>query len=59
MESIGLYKTFNKSYGQWQYIAPFRYAFFDQNGECLGRIIWLKSVEGIYLDKCDEEWGIQ
>lgn len=41
-----------------QYVAPFRYCFFNADGECLGRIIWVKNIEGIYLDQCDKEWGL-
>ena len=41
-----------------QYVAPYRYCFFDENGNKLGRIIWLTNVDGIYIDKCDEEWGL-
>lgn len=41
-----------------QYVAPYRYCFFNENGERLGRIIWVKKIDGIYIDKCDEEWGL-
>lgn len=39
------------------YYAPYGYAFF-KDGKKLGRIIHTKYIDGIYLDKCDEEWGI-
>lgn len=40
-----------------QYVAPYGYSFF-KDGKKLGRIIWVKDVNGIYLDKCDEDWGL-
>ena len=53
-----MYKTFNKMHGATQYVAPYRYAFYNANGECLGRIVWLRNVEGIYIDKNDNIWGL-
>ena len=41
-----------------QYVAPYRYCFFNHEGNKLGRIIWVNNVDGIYIDKCDEEWGL-
>jgi hypothetical protein len=58
MDSIGMYRTFNKRYSCWQYVAPYRYCFFDSEGNKLGRIIWTNNVQGIYIDKCDTEWGL-
>lgn len=58
MESIGTYRTFNKMYGQWQFVAPYKYAFFDSNRKLMGRIIWTNNVQGIYLDRCNEAWGL-
>ena len=58
MDSIGMYKTFNKIYGQWQYVSPYGYAFFNAEGKCLGRIIWTNNPNGIYIDKCEKEWGL-
>ena len=58
MESIGTYRTFNKLYSEWQYNAPYRYAFFNKDGKCLGRIIWTNNVDGIYIGKCDSEWTL-
>lgn len=40
------------------FIAPYRYCFFNSEGKKLGRIIWVNNVDGIYIDKCDEEWGL-
>lgn len=54
MNSIGMYK--NPYYDQ--YVAPYRYCFFNSEGKKLGRIIWENNVDGIYIDKCDEEWGL-
>lgn len=56
MNSIGI-KIFKNPYIN-QYVAPYRYAFFDSDGNCLGRIIWRNNIEGIYLDNNDEEWGL-
>jgi len=53
MNSIGMYKNpYNN-----QHVAPYGYAFYYQ-GKKLGRIIWVNNVDGIYIDKCDEEWGL-
>lgn len=41
-----------------QYVAPYRYCFFNSEGKKLGRIIWVNNVDGIYIDKCDSEWGL-
>jgi hypothetical protein len=41
-----------------QYVAPYRYSFFNFEGKKLGRIIWENNVDGIYIDKCDSEWGL-
>ena len=41
-----------------QYVAPYRYCFFNSEGKKLGRIIWENNVDGIYIDKCDSEWGL-
>lgn len=43
--------------GQWQYVAPDYYSFYDVNGKRLGKIIWRKmsEIEGIYIDKDDDE----
>lgn len=41
-----------------QYTAPYRHAFFDKYGRKLGRVIWRDNVDGIYIDECDEEWGL-
>ena len=41
-----------------QYVAPYGYCFFNKDGKKLGRIIWVNNVDGIYIDKCDEEWGL-
>ena len=58
--NIEMYKAFSKRYGQWQYVAPYRYCFFDAEGRKLGRIIWRKENElnGVYMDNCDNEWGL-
>lgn len=40
------------------YVAPYRYCFFNSDGQKLGRIIWVNNVDGIYIDKCNEEWGL-
>lgn len=54
MNSIGIYKNpYNN-----QYVAPYRYCFFNSEGNKLGRIIWVNNVDGIYIDKCDKEWGL-
>lgn len=55
--SIGMYRTWNKMLGQWQYVAPDYYSFYDVNGKRLGKIIWRKmsEIEGIYIDKDDDE----
>lgn len=34
-----------------QYTAPYGYSFYDAEGNRLGRIIWVKNPEGIYVDK--------
>ena len=49
-------KIFKNPYTN-QYVAPYRYCFF-KDGRNLGRIIWVNNVDGIYIDKCDEEWGL-
>lgn len=41
-----------------QYVAPYRYCFFNSQGDKLGRIIWTNNANGIYIGKCDEEWGL-
>lgn len=41
-----------------QYVAPYGYCFYNKDGKKLGRIIWVNNVDGIYIDKCDEEWGL-
>ena len=41
-----------------QYVAPYRYCFFNSEGKKLGRIIWVNNVDGIYNDKSDEESGL-
>lgn len=56
MDSIGL-KIFKNPYCN-QYVAPYRYCFFNAEGIKLGRIIWVNNVDGIYIDKCDLEWGL-
>lgn len=56
MNLIGM-KIFKNPYIN-QYVAPYRYCFFNSEGRKLGRIIWVNNVEGIYLDECDEEWGL-
>lgn len=40
-----------------QYVAPYRYSFF-RGEKNLGRIIWENNVNGVYLDRNDEEWGL-
>lgn len=56
VNSIGI-KMYKSPYMN-QYVAPFKYCFFDKNGKKLGRIIWANNVDGIYIDKCEEEWGL-
>ena len=56
--NIEICRTFYNKYGRWQYVAPYRYCFFDVDGKCLGRIIWANNTDGIYIDKCDNEWGL-
>ena len=41
-----------------EYVAPYRYCFFNSEGKKLGRIIWVNNVDGIYIDQCDKEWGL-
>lgn len=36
------------------YIAPIGQAFYNLKGENLGRFLWQKSVDGIYLDDDDK-----
>jgi hypothetical protein len=55
-EAIGI-KMFKNPYST-QYVAPYRYCFFNLQGQKLGRIIWENNVEGVYCDRCDEEWGL-
>jgi len=55
-EAIGI-KVLKNPYVN-QYVAPYRYCFFDSEGRKLGRIIWTNKVDGIYIDKCNEEWGL-
>lgn len=52
MNSIGMYRTFNKMLNQWQYVAPYGYAFY-YNGINQGRIIWTSSPEGYFIAKDD------
>lgn len=33
-----------------QYVAPDGYCFYNEKGEKLGKIVWLNSVNGIYVD---------
>lgn len=33
------------------YIAPQGQAFYNEKGEYLGRFLWCKSIDGVYLDK--------
>lgn len=56
MNAIGT-KIFKNPYTN-QYVAPYRYCFFDKKGRKLGRIIWTNNVDGIYIDQCDSEWGL-
>ena len=56
MNSIGI-KIFKNPYIN-QYVAPYGYAFFNAEGKCLGRIIWINNPNGIYIDKCEKEWGL-
>ena len=51
------YKLLKNPYSN-QYVAPYRYAFFNEDGKCLGRVIWVNNVDGIYIDKCDSVWGL-
>lgn len=51
------YKLLKNPYSN-QYVAPYRYAFFNEDGKCLGRVIWINNVDGIYIDKCDSVWGL-
>lgn len=46
MNSIGMYK--NPYFDM--YVAPRNYAFY-KNDRYLGRIIWEKNIDGIYIDK--------
>lgn len=55
-KAIGI-KIFKNPYIN-QYVAPYRYCFFNAEGRKLGRVIWTNNVDGIYIDKCDEEWGL-
>lgn len=50
-------KIFKNPYTN-QYVAPYRYCFFSSGGHKLGRVIWTNNVNGIYIDQCDEEWGL-
>ena len=58
MDSIGMYRTGNKIYGHSQFVAPYLYCFYNAEGRKLGRIVWLSDVEGIYVDKDLNEWGL-
>lgn len=51
-------KLFKNPYTN-QYVADYGYCFFNADGTKLGRVIWVNSIEGIYMDKCPEEWGIR
>ena len=51
-------QQYNNPLNRQQYVAPYGYAFFNSEGKKLGRIIWTNNVDGIYIDKCDEEWGL-
>lgn len=54
IEEVSEMSIFKNPYGD-DYYAPYRYSFF-KDGKKLGRIIHTKDVNGIYLDKCDEDW---
>lgn len=49
MDSVGL-KIYKNPYNN-QYVAPDYYCFYDAEGNRLGKIIWVKNTEGIYIDK--------
>ena len=55
-DAIGI-KIYKNPYFQ-QYVAPYKYCFFNSEGKRLGRIIWINNVDGIYIDKCEKEWGL-
>lgn len=59
-----IYKKMEKNLEQFknpydsQYVAPYGYSFFNEEGKNIGRIIWRNNVKGVYLDECKEEWGL-
>ena len=52
-----LLEQYKNSYYE-QYVAPYRYCFFNSEGKKVERIIWVNDVDCIYIGKWEEEWGL-